>query len=77
MDLPARFNAASYFVDRHVAEGRGHLGLSPCGPLDHVRSARRRPRGAAQGLGGLGSNQHRVLLALNDSPVFPAAFWAR
>ena len=23
MEIPARFNAASFFVDRHVAEGRG------------------------------------------------------
>jgi benzoate-CoA ligase family protein len=70
-------NAASYFVDRHVAEGRG------------ARVAHRVPGGAltwnatsasanrfGNALRDLGVEiEHRVLLVLDDTPAFVAAFW--
>ena len=77
MDPPARFNAASFFVDRHLAEGRGrrvairHAGRSVTYAELGADVAR-----AAHALGGLGVEpEHRVLLVLDDSPAFAAAFW--
>jgi benzoate-CoA ligase family protein len=77
MNFPLRFNAASFFVHRHGAEGRGdrvafrHEGRSVtyaqlAADVDRVASA----------LAGLGVEpEHRVLLAMSDSPAFAAAFW--
>ncbi len=72
-----RFNAADLFVDRHVAEGRAsrvafrHAGASVTyGELaDGVACA----AGAFAALGV--EPEQRVLLALDDSPRFAAAFW--
>lgn len=77
MDLPARFNAASFFVDRHVAEGRGHrAAFRHAGRSITYAQLGADVDGAAHVLGGLGVEpEHRVLLALNDSPVLAAAFW--
>ena len=77
MDLPARFNAASFFVDRHVAEGRGHrVAFRHAGRSITYAQLGADVDGAAHVLGGLGVEpEHRVLLALNDSPVLAAAFW--
>ncbi|MGH7356939.1 MAG: benzoate-CoA ligase family protein [Candidatus Rokuibacteriota bacterium] len=75
--LAERFNAADLFVDRHVVEGRGsrvafrHAGASTTyGDLadDLARAA-----GALAALGV--EPEQRVLLALDDSPRFAAAFW--
>jgi len=75
--VPEHFNAAAFFVDRHLAEGRGAQtafrfagrGISYA---DLAASVDR----CANGLAGLGVEiEHRVVLALNDSPAFAAAFW--
>ena len=71
------FNAATFFVDRHVAEGRGarpafrHGGRTiTC--ADVAEAVNR----AGQALAGLGLQiEQRVLLALDDSPAFVATFW--
>jgi len=71
------FNAATFFVDRHVMEGRGarpafrHGGrtMTCAGVAEAVNRA-------GQALAGLGLEiEQRVLLALDDSPAFVAAFW--
>jgi len=72
------FNAATFFVDRHVAEGRGerpafrHHGRTiTC--ADVAEAANR----AGHALAGLGLGiEQRVVLALDDSPAFVATFWA-
>jgi benzoate-CoA ligase family protein len=74
---PERFNAAAFFVDRHLAEGRGartvfrHAG----GAVTYAELARSANR-AGSALAGLGVEiENRVLLVLNDTPAFAAAFW--
>jgi benzoate-CoA ligase len=76
--VPEHVNAAAFFVDRHLAEGRGartafrFAGRSVT-YADLAASVDR----CANALAGLGVEiEHRVLLALNDSPAFAAAFWA-
>jgi acyl-coenzyme A synthetase/AMP-(fatty) acid ligase len=77
VDLPERFNAASYFVDRHLIEGRasrtvfrfGGRGISYGELADLVARA-------AGALAEAGVEiEQRVLLVLDDSPAFAAAFW--
>src|SRR5262245_46316556 len=77
MELPARFNAASYFVDRQLAEGRGGkvaffyenttLTYAQLGELVN------RTGNALLDLGV--RPEQRVLLLLLDSPEFVATFW--
>src|SRR5204863_2469967 len=75
--LPEHFNAAAFFVDRHVAEGRGarmafRFGGRAITYADLAASVDR----CANALAALGVEvEHRVLLVLNDSPAFAAAFW--
>src|SRR5688572_24993547 len=76
--LPEQFNAATFFVDRHLTEGRGRrtafrfAGRSVT-YADVAESVDR----CGNALAALGVEvEHRVLLALNDTPAFPAAFWA-
>jgi benzoate-CoA ligase len=77
VELPARFNAATFFVDRHVAEGRGgkvaffHDGgsLTYAGLQELVN----RTGNALLELGV--RPEQRVLCLLLDSPEFLAAFW--
>jgi acyl-coenzyme A synthetase/AMP-(fatty) acid ligase len=71
------FNAADFFVDRHLAEGRGgrtafrFRGRS----LTYAALAELASR-AASALTNLGVEiENRVLLALSDSPAFAAVFW--
>jgi len=74
---PDRFNAAEFFVDRHVAEGRGARtvfraagGVTTYGELAEAVSR------AAHVLAGLGVEiENRVVLVLPDGPLFAAAFW--
>ena len=77
MEIPARFNAASFFVDRHVAEGRGDkvaffyedTSLTYGGMAELVNRA-------GNALLDLGVQpEQRVLLLLLDSLEFVAAFW--
>jgi benzoate-CoA ligase family protein len=75
--LPEPFNAAAFFVDRHLAEGRGrrpafrHAGRTMTW-AEVAESVNR----AGNALASLGVEmEHRVLLVLDDTPVFPAVFW--
>lgn len=77
MDLAERFNAVSFFVDRHVAEGRGgrtafrFAGRS----ITYAELADSVDR-AAGALARQGVEiEDRVLLVLDDTPAFAAAFW--
>ena len=77
MDIPRACNAATWFVDRHVAEGRaGRLAIR-CGgrdiTYDEVRAGANRCGNALRRL-GVGMEQ-RVLLLLADGPEFVYAFW--
>ena len=75
--VPGAFNAAAFFVDRHVAEGRGGRTAFRAGgrSVTYGEVADRVARAAgALGAAGLDSEQ-RALLILNDSPTFAAAFW--
>jgi len=76
--LPAPLNAATFFVDRHVAEGRGartafrFRGRS----LTYAELAAGVDAFAADlARRGLDA-EDRVLLALPDAPAFATAFWA-
>ncbi len=76
-DLPERFNAAAFFVDRHVAEGRGgRTAFRAAGrSIGYAELAERVDR-AASALASRGVElEHRVLLVLDDTPAFAAAFW--
>src|SRR2546428_14191649 len=75
--MPRAFNAAVWFVDRHVAEGRaGRLAIR-CGGRDitygEVRAGANRCGNALRRL-GVGMEQ-RVLLLLADGPEFVYAVW--
>ncbi|HMH53914.1 MAG TPA: benzoate-CoA ligase family protein [Candidatus Acidoferrum sp.] len=77
MTTTDRFNAAEFFVDRHVAEGRGSRAVFRCagGVLTYAELAERVGR-AGHVLAGLGVEiENRVVLALDDSPTFAATFW--
>ena len=71
------FNAAAFFVDRHVAEGRGALIAHRAGgqllTRDEITENANR-WGNALGELGVASGQ-RVLLILDDTPAFVAVFW--
>ncbi|HEU5319751.1 MAG TPA: benzoate-CoA ligase family protein [Methylomirabilota bacterium] len=75
--LPEHFNACAFFVDRHVTEGRGgrtafrHGGRS----VTYAELAADAAR-CAGALAALGVDvEQRVLLVLDDTPAFAAAFW--
>ena len=75
--VPERFNAAAFFLDRHLAEGRGdrtafrHRGRH----VTYAEVAARASR-AAGALRARGVEiEQRVLLALPDCPEFAEAFW--
>jgi len=75
--VPETFNAAAFFVDRHVAEGRGDRTACRAGgrSVSYAELADRAARAAgALGTAGLDAEQ-RALLVLDDSPAFAAAFW--
>jgi benzoate-CoA ligase family protein len=77
MDLPEHFNAAAFFVDRHVAGGRGErTAFRFAGrAISYAELAERVDR-AAGVLAALGVEiEHRVLLVLDDTPAFAATFW--
>jgi benzoate-CoA ligase family protein len=75
--LPDQFNAAEYFVDRHIAEGRGDKVAIECGD-DHVtyRQLFERVNQVGNALRELGVRiEERVFLLLLDSPEFAASFF--
>src|SRR6185369_10825512 len=76
--LPSTFNAASFFVDRHVTEGRGGRVVFrvPGAPAVTYGELAASVNRAANALAGLGVEiEHRVLLALDDSLDFAAVYW--
>jgi benzoate-CoA ligase family protein len=71
------FNAADFFVDRHLQGGRGSRPVFRWagGALTYAELAERVNR-VGHVLAGLGVEiENRVLLVLDDTPAFAAAFW--
>jgi benzoate-CoA ligase len=78
IDIPERFNAATFFVDRHPGEGRGGRQAFRSGgrSVTYGELAERVNR-FGNALLGLGVEmEHRVLLVLPDSPELAIGFWA-
>lgn len=75
--VPQRFNAAEFFVDRHLAEGRGgRPAFRYRGRTLTYRDLAEQVNRAGHALAALGVEmEHRVLIALDDSPAFAAVFW--
>src|SRR5712692_818578 len=76
-EVPDRFNAATFFVDRHIAEGRGAKAafFHEEGELTYAGLQELVNR-AGNALRDLGVEpEHRVLCLLLDSPAFLATFW--
>lgn len=77
LDLPRRYNAASHFIDRHLAEGRGAKTafIDDRGSYTYADLAARVNRAGnllkAQGV----RPEQRVMLALLDGIDFPALFF--
>ncbi len=70
-------NIASFFVDRHLAAGRGdRTAFRFAGRSITYAAVADQASRAAGALAELGVEiEQRVLLALDDSPAFAAAFW--
>jgi benzoate-CoA ligase family protein len=77
LELPRRYNAASHFVDRHIAEGRGPKTafIDDKGSYTYADLAARVNRAGnllkSQGV----QQEQRVLIALLDGIDFPAMFF--
>jgi benzoate-CoA ligase len=75
--LPDEFNAASYFVDRHVAEGNGSRTAIECGDArvsySELAANVNRTGNALRGLGV--QIEQRVALLLLDTPEFAFCFF--
>jgi benzoate-CoA ligase family protein len=77
VELPRRYNAATHFIDRHLAEGRGEKAafIDDIGPLTYAALVQRVNRAGnlllAQGV----RPEQRVALCLLDGRDFPALFW--
>jgi benzoate-CoA ligase family protein len=77
VSVPERFNAAAFFLDRHLVEGRGARTAFRYGgrSINYAELAARASR-AAGALRARGVDiEQRVLLALPDCPEFAEAFW--
>src|SRR6202041_3320972 len=75
--LPDEFNAAVYFTDRHIAEGRGAKVAIECGDIQLTyRELFERVNQVGNGLRTLGVRiEERVFLLLLDSPEFATSFF--
>jgi len=75
--LPDAFNAAEYFVDRHIAEGRGEKVAIECGEERVTyRQLYELVNRVGNGLRKLGVRQEeRVFLSLLDTPEFAGCFF--
>jgi len=75
--LPDEFNAATYFVDRHIAEGRGDKVAIECGDRRVTyRELFESVNKVGNALKGLQVRiEERVFLLLLDTPEFGAAFF--
>ncbi len=75
--IPDRFNAASFFVDRHIEERRGEktafLGEDRTVTYRQLRDDVNRVGNALLGLGV--EREQRVLMVMLDTPEFPASFF--
>src|SRR5918995_3438601 len=75
--LPPAFNAATHFVDRHLAGGAGartafRFGRRSVTYAEAAASAAR----CGHALAALGVDiENRVVIALPDHPAFAATFW--
>ena len=77
MTLPDTFNAATYFVDRHLSEGRAGAVAIECGDerVTYQQVAERANR-LGNALRGLGLQpEQRVAVLLLDSPAFAYSFF--
>jgi len=77
IDVPARFNAATHFLDRHLTEGRGGWAAFRFRgrPIAYAEVALRASRLGNALLARDVQMEQRVLLALPDRPEFAEAFW--
>ena len=77
MVVPERFNAAAFFLDRHLAEGRGgRTAFRFAGRAVTYEEVGRRANRLGNALRARGvAIEQRVLLALPDCPEFAEAFW--
>ena len=77
IDVPDRFNAATYFLDRHVTEGRSsRTAFRFAGrAVTYGEIALRANRLGSALLSRDVQIEQRVLLALPDRPEFAEAFW--
>src|SRR5262249_47675594 len=75
--LPAQFNAATWFVDKNVAEGRGGPpALSYEGPTLTYGDAPAPVNRTGNAPGEIGVEpEHRVLMLCQDTPEFVGTFW--
>jgi benzoate-CoA ligase family protein len=75
--LPDEFNAASYFVDRHIKDGRADKVAIECGQVQVTyRQLFERVNQVGNGLRTLGVRiEERVILLLLDSPEFATSFF--
>jgi len=75
--LPDQFNAADYFVDRHIREGRGLKTAIECGDASITYAQLRELVSRfGNGIKKLGVRiEERVLLLLLDTPQFAASFF--
>lgn len=77
LDLPARFNAADYFVDRNIRAGRAKKIAICCGDEQltyaEVQAGMNRCGNALRSLGV--KMENRVALLLLDTPLYPQAFF--
>ena len=75
--LPGQFNAASFFVDRHLAEGHGaRTAFRFAGRSVTYAEVAESVDRCGNALAALGVEiEQRVLLVLHDTPAFAAAFW--
>lgn len=75
--LPRDYNAASFFIDRHLAQGRGGKTavIDDAGAFTYGDLAERANR-AGNALKALGLRQEdRVAICMLDTVNFPAVFW--
>lgn len=77
ISLPETFNAATYFVDRHLAEGRGDKVAIECGDRRITyRELFERVNQTGNALRELGvRREERVFLLLHDTPEFAFSFF--
>jgi hypothetical protein len=75
--VPERFNAAAFFLDRHLSEGRGgRTAFRFAGRAVTYEDVGRRANRLGNALRARGvAIEQRVLLALPDRPEFAEAFW--